>query len=289
MTLRLFTLVHGEPYMTWMQQALVPSLSWPINRNAIRNAEWHIYTTEQSRDRVIEIARPLGLTMKICEMNPDWAGQFLASAVRQIIMEASSEGDQILMAPPDTIFGEGTLETFVALGRDPRVVISAPPVRVNQSFMSSFAEAEGPVFNETLVYMAWKHLHATWRDANITMPRNNSFIGGVSWKALSANVFAVTHLLPTPFYLGVAPSDGEWFRLYGTPGAYDHIWPAKLVDEGRQRLIGSSDAAFIVEITEADKNIPPLYPVNPSMNTEYSGQNKHNHVNRNTVCIFRMP
>lgn len=286
MTLRIFTLVSGEPYQTWMQNGLVESLSWPRNKSAIRHAQWHIYTTEESHDRVVEIARPLGLDIVVEIMRQDWAGAFLAHAINHCLRDCAEQGDQMLVCPPDTIFGEGTMETIMTMAREPKVVVSAVPVRVNQDFMDEFFSS--PYENSELVTLAWKHLHATWRDANIHLPRNNSFAGGVSWKKVGEKLVAVTHLLPTPFYVDPTPSDAEWFRQYGMPGAFDHLWPAKIVDEGRQRFIGSSDAAFAVEITESDKNIPVLYPVDPANPTNYLGNQKHNHVNRNTVCVFRM-
>lgn len=285
MTLRIFTLVHGEPYITWMKNGLVKSLTWPTNHAAIRNAEWHIYTTDEDRERVIEIARAVDIPLKVNIIAAEWAGALLANTVRHCLMDAAVCSDSILICPPDTIFGDQSIETLVALAREPHLVISAAPVRVNQEFMEEFSGQRMP--NQELVSMAWKYLHQTWRDANIQLAHTNSFAGGVSWKKIGHGLYAVTHLLPTPFHITPMPSDAEWFRLYGSPGAIDHIWPSKLVDEGRQRFIASSDAAFMVEITMKDKNIPPLYPTDPHNPTNYIGQGKHNHVNRNTVCIFR--
>lgn len=285
MTLRLFTLVGGEQYQNWMRNGLAKSLSWPRNRNAIRHAEWHLYVTEESREPVLEIARPLGLEIHLETMRQEWAGAFLAQAINHCLRDSAEHGDTMIVCPPDTIFSEGTLETFISLAIEPKLIISFPPVRVLPSFMDEFSGE--PADSASLVSLAWKHLHSTWRDANIKLPRTNSFAGGVSWRKISDKLITVTHLLPTPFYIDPHPSDAEWFRQFGYPGAFDHIWPAKLVEEGRQRYIGSSDAAFAVEITEHDKNIPVLYPVDPANPTTYLGNQKHNHINRNTVCVFR--
>lgn len=286
MTLRIFTLVHGEPYLSWMEKGLVPSLLWPINRNAIRNAQICLYTTPESSDRAIEIMKRLELPIMVKNQSPEWAGQFLHNALLDCIYEAASEGDAILIAPPDTIFGEQSVETLMALHKEPKIVIAAAPVRVNDDFWDEFnGERAHP--NAELVSMAWRHLHSTWANANIALPKTNSFAGGVSWKKIGDNLYSVTHLLPTPFLCDVAPSDAEWFRRYGAPGSFDHIWPAKLVNEGRQRFIGSSDGAFIVEVTMKDQNIPVLYPQDTANPTNYIGSNQHNHINRNVVAIFR--
>lgn len=285
MTMRLFTLVHGQPYLAWMRNGLLTSLMWPTNLAAIRNAVWHIYTSEESREETVDIVKDSGLSIVVHMVKPEWGGQLLANAIRECIMDCAAEGDSMLVCPPDTIFGEQSIETMVAVAREPKIIVSAPPVRVNQEFMEDFTGER--ITNAQLVSLAWKHLHATWRDANIQLSHTNSFAGGVSWKQIGHKLYSVTHLLPTPFLIQPAPSDGEWFRLYGTPGSWDHLWPAKLVDEGRQRLIASSDAAFCVEVTMKDTNIPPLYPTDPINPSLYVGSNKHNHVNRNTVCVFR--
>lgn len=287
MTFRLLTLACGEPYLTWMERGLVKSLMWPTNYAAVRNAEWHIYTTETMQERMTEILRPVGLpvVMHAIEEIPNGGGVMLASVMREFIMDCAAEGDTFLVCPPDTIFGDQSIETMVALAREPKTIVSVAPVRVEQEFMEEFTGER--MTNAPLVSLAWKYLHATWRDANIVLPHTNSFVGGVSWKQIGHQLYSVTHLLPTPFLIQPHPSDGEWFRLYGGPGSFDHIWPSKLVEEGRQRFVGSSDGAFAVEVTMKTENIPPLYPVDPAHPSQYSGSNKHNHFNRNTVVVFR--
>jgi hypothetical protein len=286
MNLRLLTIVGGEPYLTWMRNGLVPSLLWEKNRSAIRHAQWHIYTPLALNDRVIDICHRVGLDIVMHEIEPITNGGItLAAVMREFIMDCAAEGDPFLVCPPDTIFGEQSLETIVAMSREPHSVVSVAPVRVNPTFMDGF-DGE-PMSNARMVSRAWQHLHPTWRDANIRNPKINSFIGGVSWKQTADNLYSVTHLLPTPFLIHPHPSDSEWFRLYGGPGTFDHHWPAKIVDEGRQRFIGSSDGAFAVEITNENENLPPMYPTDPNNPSQYSCTNKHNHVNRNTVVIFR--
>lgn len=268
-----------------MERGLAKCLQWPSNRAALKWAHWHIYTTEASKERATKIASAVGLPITMKIVDEEWAGTFLAKAVNEFVMDCARVGDRFLMAPPDTIFGEQTLDTLISIARVPKIIVSIPPVRVNQTFLDDFT---GDVTNNPqLVSLAWKHLHRTWTDADMQRRFTNSFAGGVSWHEITDGLYAVTHLLPTPYYIDPSPSDAEWFRVYGAPGAYDHLWPGKLVDEGRQRLIGSSDAGFAVELTMHDQNIPVLYPADPADPTTYIGNNKHNHVNRNTVAIFR--
>lgn len=285
MTLRLFTLVHGEPYLTWMERGLLASLMWPKNRAALKWAHWHIYTTQSSQDRAVEIAKRLEIPIQVNIVPEAWSGELLAGAVRHLFMDCAKTGDQFLVAPPDTIFGEQSVETMLAIARTPKLVISVAPVRVNAEFMDTFSGA--PLTNAQLVGQAWRNLHRTWQEADMNLKFTNSFAGGVSWQKVAPDLYQVTHLLPTPFLVDPTPHDSEWFRQYGAPGSFDHLWPARVVDEGRQRFIASSDAAFAVEITEKDKNIPVLYPNDERNPTNYLGHQQHNHINRNTSVTFR--
>jgi hypothetical protein len=88
------------------------------------------------------------------------------------------------------------------------------------------------------------------------------------------------------------PEDYAFFINQPSFGSYDHTWPGeRLIRQERQRYVGSSDAAFICEVTDFDKNIPPWTPehlkvlqVHPDA---FYRDNWHNAVDRLTVCIFR--
>jgi hypothetical protein len=43
-------------------------------------------------------------------------------------------------------------------------------------------------------------------------------------------------------------------NLPPTFGCYDHVWPTDLINQERQRMIGSSDAACVLEVTKEDLN-----------------------------------
>ena len=82
-------------------------------------------------------------------------------------------------------------------------------------------------------------------------------------------------------------TDAKWFRDMNKFGSYDHSFPRRLVDEQRQRVIGSSDAAFVVELTPPRSNAPRLQPTDPSAPDRFNAAEAHHLANRNLVAIWR--
>ncbi len=141
--------------------------------------------------------------------------------------------------------------------------------------------------NAHLVAASWRNLHRTWTEAEIGRELTNSYIGGVSWRRIRDGLYAVSHRLPTIYLAQVDRSDVEWFENYKVVGAWDHAWPSKVAMEQRQRTIGSSDAAFIAEVTPEFSNIPHCQPRDPDQPDKYWSDKAHNFVNRNVAAIFR--
>ena len=60
----------------------------------------------------------------------------------------------------------------------------------------------------------------------------------------------------------------------------DHHWPNLLVRQGRQRVVGSSDLAFIAEPTDANSHNVELTPNDPAGLNPYCRDVFHVNVNR---------
>jgi len=114
----------------------------------------------------------------------------------------------------------------------------------------------------------------------------NSFIGGVSWKHLDPKLMSVKHLLPTPYFCDFLYEDLMFFESSPGIGVIDHVWPSNLVRKQRMKFCGSSDACFIVEITEHDRNVPPI--IRNSDTSKFWRSHDHNLFNEQIACIFRM-
>lgn len=288
MKMRLFSLCWGEPYTTWLEQALLRSLLWPKNHEAIsRHAtEWNIYTRDNDRERIRSIAERLRVPVQFhpFAMNNS-SGETLQPALLDHARNCQQTGQAMFIAPPDTIFGDGTIEAICALGERPGICVAVPHVRVNSGCLGALPDR--PLSNPELVDFSWENLHKTWADANATLANTNSILGGVSWRELRKGLYAVTHRLPTCYLANVDASDVEWFARQFETGTWDHTWPAILVKSQRHRVIASSDAAYMVELTQAHENNPPLYPADPNEPDKFFRDLEHHYVNRNVVAIFR--
>lgn len=289
MKLRIFTLVWGNQYLDWFERACVASLCWPKNLAALRahTAEWNVYTTDGDIPRVRSILERTSIPIQTHPFgHRNSSGETLQPTILDHLKNCVQTGCGFFMAPPDTIFGDGSVETIATVGMQPRTCVAVAHVRVNAAgFLGEFNGA--PMENPTLVSLAWKHLHKTWADADTSKPLTNSFLGGVCWRSIGSNLFAVTHRLPTCYLGNIDNSDVEWFAKQYETGTFDHTWPVKLVKEQRHRLIGSSDAAFIVELTREHENHPPLQQRDENEPDKFWRDLEHNYVNRNSVVIFR--
>jgi len=286
--MRLFSLVWGEPYCEWFSFALARSLSWPMNLAAIRRyaEEWNIYTRPQDRERLAAIAEPLGVPLQFHPFAmKNSSGETLQPALLDHLRNCHLTGNAAFIAPPDTIFGDGTVGAICDIGSRPGICVAVPHVRVNGGALGKLPDR--PMPNAELVDFAWENLHKTWVDANAELPNTNSRMGGVSWRKLREGLYAVTHRLPTCYLANVDASDIEWFARQFETGTFDHTFPTKLVKEQRQRIIASSDAAFMIELTGERDNIPPCEPSDPNEPDAFWRDLEHNYVNRNTVAIFR--
>lgn len=282
---RMFTLVWGERYLDWFEQACVASLCWPKNAEALKKhvVGWDIATRECDAARAGDIASKLGVAVTIRHIAEDNMPigaklQFYLVDEMKLCLERD---EAMLLCPPDKIFGDGAINGLFSQGD---LCIAVPHVRVLPDIIQDIAT---PKSNAELVGLAWRHLHRSWREADASKEMVNCNVGGVAWREISPGLIAVQHRLPTCFLASFQEDDVAWFMSQVFVGAWDHLWPAKLVAEQRQRVLASSDAAFMAEITPEFDNIPACAPIDPSEPDKYWGQHAHHWANRNIVSIFR--
>lgn len=287
MTARIFTPVWGS-HLDLLQNFVAASLGWKKNASALRGrgATWEIYTLEADANRCFDIASSLGIKFTVHLLTErETNGEMQQQAFLEEMTKCVEEKRPMLTVMPDHVFGDGTIETLLKVGDVPKVCVGFPHIRVEQeSFTENF---EGPYTNAQLVSMAFKYPHKTWVEGNGSRHMTNTWCGGVVWNKISDNLYAVQHRLPSCFLANLEESDIVWLKSSGFAGGWDHIWPSKLVREERQRIIGSSDACFVAEMTPRDENHPPLNPKDEYEPDRYSGSADHNRVNRNLVSIFR--
>lgn len=293
--LRLFSIVFNEQYIDWFDRACVPSLSWPSNSHALRRAvAWDVWTTTEDAERVRQIAERVGVQVEIhAELEPaSWENKEplklqLTRALTAQIERAAAERSAFLWIAPDSVFGDGSIRSILELGAPPDVCVALAPMRVQAA---GFIEAMGPrrLLNDDLVSLAFKFAHRSFVEAEATLPMTNSFDSGVSWRTLRpGRLYAVTHRKHSAYLMQPTARDAESFRGMKKFGAYDHSFPRRLIEEQRQRVIGSSDAAFVVELTPELAHVPPLYAMDPDEPDRFNQNMPHHAANRNVVAIWR--
>lgn len=297
MKLRIFTVVWGKTHLDWFERSCIRSLSWPENRRAIKDATWTLFTKAADLERARDLAVKTGVeNLEFAEIldgvegNSPMMGKVLLECLLQMMSTSINDHSKVLMAPPDTIFGEGTIPALIAAGKQKGTCVAVPHPRVSPSIFGGIKDSA--LSGADLVSLALKHGHRAWTEAEDGHERQNSFVGGISWRRLGPKIIGVTHRLPTVYLAEFQPSDLSFFRqphdnLPPTFGCYDHVWPSELIQQQRQRVIGSSDAACVLEVTKEDLNVPPIYPTNSHEPDAFYRNQHHNIINRQYLYIMR--
>lgn len=293
---RLFSIVFGDAYIDRFERACVLSLGWPKNRAALKRFEvWDLWTIRKDEDRLRGIAAALGVPVefhRVC--NPDASQlphlrirEMLVDAMRRQLRMCCAEKSGFMWISPDLICGDGSVGTVLQLGEVPGFWIAVPTLRVDET---GFLEAmgPGPLSNAQLVSLAFKHLHPDFLEGEQSREKTNAWHSGVTWRSLGDGLYAVTHLMPSAFLCQPVQSHVDFWEGSTTLGDWDHSFPQLLVRDQVQRVVGSSDAAFFVELTPPELGRPPLEPVVPGKPDRYRHDSRdHIKANRNTVFIWR--
>lgn len=307
--LRLWTCFWGQKFEDLFEKALVRSLMWPLNRAAVQGATWDISTKRSDFASVVDIAKSVGIKIELHEIPESLTGDepMMGSVLLQIFLPAIQRcletNSQMLIAPPDTIFGGDTIYNLLKIGQAKDSVVFVPHIRVVDTIFSEMDKALagnqfGPcssLSNAKLVTVAMRCAHKSWSEAEFGGDRINTHVGGIFWRRLTPELYSVQHMLPTPYLINWTEADYKYFAAPPQPGQHaivfgdiDHTWPAHCIHPyQRSRLVCSSDAAFMVELTDAEKNIPPLQNYDKSDPDHFWRNAMHNQINRQQIVIFR--
>lgn len=271
---------------------LVRSLSWPRNLAALKKrvVAWDLYTVPEDAERAGSIAARLGIPVEIHAVldgkpDPNVRKSNLLKALLAQMDRCIERKSSFFFAAPDAIFGDGSVESFLEIGSVPRVCVAAAPMRVvEEGFIK--AMGDGPVSNARLVKLAFERMHPSFAAGRAGLPRTNTLSTGMSWRRISEGLYAVTYRTHSAYLLYPERQDVKWFRDRPKFGNYDWQFPKILVEQQRQRVIGSSDAAFVVELT-TDAQDPATTKADPLEPDKFEKELLHHQVNRNVVCIWR--
>lgn len=283
--MKLVCIVWGAKHLGYLPRA-VTSLLWPRNREALYDATVELHSTAADMDAAATILerfeRPIErvpVETPEARFEHQWA---LLRAMRNNV------GNKMFLLQPDTIWADGSLPAIRAVGAPLRVAVGVPHARVK---VETFPDLTIPCVPGAMVYFAMQHLHPSFAEA-ILDPENpekptNSYLSGVLIRPHTNGTWFVQHRLPTPYYVHIEQSDVDWMEQERRGGAWDHRWPEKLYLDGRWRVIGSSEAAFAVELTPEGENHPPKDVFEPNQPDNYRGSLGHHVANRCMVSVWR--
>lgn len=298
--LRIYTAVWGDKYIDLFEKTIIRSFNWQQNKKALLNEKvtWSFHTNKKDCAKLIQLGKRIGLEdFDVTELpeeldggHPDM-GKILLGQFTKEIQRCLETNSRLLLAPPDSIFGDGTIRAILSAGAQEGTCVAVPHPRVLPAifdYPSEFCHTLNlNLSNSQLVTTAFQNLHRSWSEAQVGFDKINSHVGGVCWRKISPGLFSVQHRLPTNYLIHFVPSDLQFFQQQICFGSIDHLWPTKLVKEERERVIGSSDLAFICEVTDPKQNIPPNYPYLKKEPDRFWRQAPHNAVFRQFSVIFR--
>ncbi len=279
--MRIFLPCWGDSHISLFENCLAKSLLWPENNKAISQAEWCVVTEdEKSIIKIEEIIKKIDPLYKLTPIIQDHikydTPAALLKALKSVIAMCLMDNQGLLMATPDYIYGDGTIEALKLFGKDEGSCVAFAHMRVLPRVLD---EMEGPLDNGALTISGAFYAHKSWIDSELGAVPGRTFHGGISWQRLSGDLIAVRHRLPAPFYVNFIPDDLEFFTknhhhpFTNTFNLWDHFWPSELIKSKRFRYLGSSDLAAMIEVTNEDQNIPPANPIGKSNADGYVGSN----------------
>lgn len=290
--LRVFSIVFGDTYTDWFERGCIRSLMWPRNATALREAEfWDIWTMPADKDRVVAAAERSEVPLRVRMLEPFEEHDGTARKERLKLsltteMRECRDTGAFLWIAPDSIFGDGTIPSILNIGVVPGICVATAPMRV---LAPGFIEAmgDGPLSNAELVKLSFERMHRSFSEADASRATSNSYESGVSWRKIGDGLYAITHRKHSSYLMQPTSGESKWFEQMNKFGAYDHSFPKLIVASERQRVIGSSDAAFVAELTAANAHVPPCLPTDPAEPDRFMQNHAHHGVNRNVVCIWR--
>ena len=310
--LRILTCVWGEKHVDWFLRGTAKTLSWKSNKEAIDGATWTIATRADEalkiQNQLVEQFPNVQIDIKVIPQvinqngmdidtaNISHSGLILMELVQEIkkCLETKS---RFLLAPPDTVFSENAVKNMITIGDQEQTCVAVPHPRILPEFLDDEHFTTQSMPPDLMVKVIFnKYLHQSWKTAEIGLANQSSLVGGISWEKLASNdnelLIKVQHRLPTIYLASFQPEDLNFFINQPSFGSYDHVWPGeRLIHQERQRTVGSSDAVFIAELTDFEKNNPPWTPQHTEVlkitPDAFYRDNYHHRIARLFVSIFR--
>lgn len=284
--IRFFVLAYGAEFSDLYLRSALFSLTQPNNK--IPNAIVSVHSDIASMSAVAGPSEQLGEVEPHFITPQDDPNDTQRDAFIEEIKRCVEQSATMVVVSPDNYWGNGSLPNSLAILGEQDVCLGIPHMRVDKDKFLSECPTHYGINNEELVSLSMKTIHPSWANCDPSDEKTNTFFTGISMSRITKDLYAVTHLLPTCFVCRFNASDYGYFaERRHVKGLFDHHWPEKLAREGRLRVVGSSDAAFIAELTPAGTHNAQTTPSNPKNESEFHRTAPHIEANRTLVSIWR--
>jgi hypothetical protein len=195
----------------------------------------------------------------------------------------------MLIAPADTIFSNGSISNMVELadGKGVSIAVAHPRVSIESLIKNNINIINLGADCPSMVDIAIKYGHDSLLQSDETNDDNSTYLGLATKQTPSG--LAVIHNNPSPYLCSPIKDDLLFFKRSPSFNVIDKTWTSFLFRQSRLKIIGSSDIAFIIELTHNNDKKPDLKPgmkFNDKFEINYLFQPFANYSNT-IVCLWR--
>ena len=220
MILRIASLVWGEKHTNMMNTYTMPSLAYDIDRLETEGV--------------------------IVQHNKYESFEHLIEAECTFSLE--NHDTYCFFAAPDHIWSKNSLYNLIELSKNGNFCYSIPHFRINDIH----EPVEFPIESKQLARFALDNAHEMFTTSFDDLDRTFCH-QGMTARKLDEGIISMKHNLPSVFLAKFTYSDLEFFReVKYSIGQWDRGWLSRLCQEGRLKIIGSSELAFTVEMTSPE-------------------------------------
>jgi hypothetical protein len=254
-----YSLVWGSHFESYFNYTL-PSLLHESNYKKLINANFSlifvIYTIDSEsfiREKYKDlIDKNKHIELEIVELKnlqSNKPRKIASKAIIDVFKRCVNESSMLFLAPPDTIFGNGSIYNSIFFSFDKKKSFASAHPRVKYDMLESIRpfSREG-ISNSELVYLVMKHPHDNFKYADYSLDLNTAD-AGISYTKISDLLYSVISIMPTTYLVFPLKEDYEYFKKVNDFNMWDRGWLEILIKENRLNICGSSDLFFCAELT----------------------------------------
>lgn len=242
-------------------QILLPSVMQPHNLPAVAaiglDLRWDMYTTPEDAPQVEGLFKAYPAALRPTFVIRSLADNSMATKFAffsEFFEEAGDAAGIVLHA--DHFLADGTLAHVVHYAAPLGVSVGVPYVRCQRDpFLSYSTSAIAPEHGGYLtppevVTIALRTMIPAMAESYGDLDTSPTWDTGVIFRRITPTLTIQIQHTQAPFLYHMNDRDRAWFRSHRDFSRVDHGWTARLIREGRWRMIGSSDLGFIAELDD---------------------------------------